>query len=130
MKENLLKIMKNAYTPYSKFAVACIVKMKNNQEFVGVNVENASFKNGLCAEQVAIGSAISEGYSKKDFAALYVMGSGDNTSLPCFLCRELLVEFMDEDCPIICYNKKGNFKEFKVSDLCPHPFILEGEKHD
>ena len=58
MFENLKLIIKNAYTPYSNYNVACILVMNNNQEFIGVNVENASYKNGLCAEQVAFASAI------------------------------------------------------------------------
>src|SRR5574344_2057935 len=119
MKENLKKIINNAYTPYSKFKVACIVVMNNNQEFIGVNVENASAKNGLCAEQVAISSAISDGYTKGDFKAIHVMGSSNDICLPCFLCRQLLVEFFDENAKVFCYNKKGDVKEYLVKDLCP-----------
>ena len=44
MKENLEKIIENSYSPYSEFKTSSIVKMKNGQEFIGVNVENASFK--------------------------------------------------------------------------------------
>lgn len=125
MYENLKKIIKNSYSPLSKYKVACILKCKNNQEFIGVNIENPSSKNGLCAEQVAIGSAISEGYSKEDFDSLYVMGSGNKYCTPCFLCRQLLVEFFNADAHVFCYNKNGKFKEFLVSDLCPYAFELE-----
>jgi len=129
MYENLLKIIESAYVPYSKFSVACLVKMQNNQEFIGVNVENASFKNGLCAEQVAIASAIAEGYTKGDFKELHVMGSSNQITYPCYLCRQLLVEFFNESDKIICYNKKGKTKEFTVGELCPHPFDLEEVNH-
>ena len=125
MIENLKLIIKNAYTPYSNYNVACIIKMKNNQEFIGVNVENASFKNGLCAEQVAVAAAVAEGYKKEDFDELHVMGSGNDFSYPCFLCRQLLVEFFCETAKIFCYNKKGKVKEFTVSELCPHAFNVE-----
>lgn len=127
MKENLEKIIKNSYTPYSKFNVACIVKMNNNQEFIGVNVENPSFKNGLCAEQVAIAGAIAEGYTKGDFKEIHVMGSSKTICMPCYLCRQLLVEFFSENAKVFCYNKKGEFREFLVSELCPYPFKLEEE---
>ncbi|MDO4341257.1 MAG: cytidine deaminase [bacterium] len=129
MVENLKKIIKNAYTPYSKFNVACILIMTNNQEFIGVNVENASYKNGLCAEQVAVASAIADGYKKEDFKEIHVMGSSKEICKPCFLCRELLVEFFSEEANVYCYNKNGKCEVFKVKDLCPHPFVLE-EKHD
>ena len=125
MFENLKIIIKNSYSPISKYKVACVLVCNNGQEFIGVNVENPSFKSGLCAEQVAIGSAISEGYSKADFKELHVMGSGTKICTPCFLCRQLLVEFFNEDAKIICYNRNGKKEEYTVADLCPHAFLLE-----
>ena len=129
MKENLKLIIKNAYTPYSNFNVACIVKMKDGQEFIGVNVENASFKNGLCAEQVAISAAIAEGYTNFDFMEMHVMGSSKTITYPCFLCRQLLVEFFNAESKIFCYNSAGKKEEFLVKDLCPHAFSLEEVKN-
>lgn len=125
MKENLIKIIKNSYHPYSGYAVACIVKMKNNQEFIGVNVENPSFKHGLCAEQVAIAAAVAGGYKREDFAELHVMGSSKKFTYPCFLCRQLLLEFFPEDAAVICYNNVGKTKTFTLADLCPQPFDYE-----
>ena len=127
MYDNLKMIIKNAYSPLSKYKVACILKCKNGQEFIGVNIENPSTKSGLCAEQVAIGTAIAEGYSGGDFDSLYVMGSGNKICTPCFLCRQVLVEFMNADTKIICYNRNGKFMEYTLEDLCPHAFILEGK---
>lgn len=125
MVDNLKMLLKNSYTPLSGFAVASILVCKNNQEFVGVNVENPSYKSGLCAEQVSIASAISEGYKKEDFKELHIMGSGDNICMPCFLCRQLIFEFFEENLKVICYNKRGKKKEFTVSQLCPYGFVLE-----
>ena len=127
MFENLKMIIKNSYSPVSKYKVACILKCKNGQEFIGVNVESSSNKSGLCAEQVAIASAISEGYSKGDFDSIYVLGSGNKICTPCFLCRQLLVEFFSADNKVICYNRNGKSKEFLVSELCPYAFELEGK---
>ena len=125
MYENLKKIIKNSYSPLSKYKVACVLVCNDNQEFIGVNIEYKSFKSGMCAEQVAIGSAISEGYSKEDFKELHVLGSGKKYCTPCFLCRELLSEFFKTDARVFCYNKNGKFKEFLVSELCPYAFDLE-----
>lgn len=125
MYENLKKIIRNSYSPLSKYKVACIVVCNNNQEFIGVNIENPSSKNGLCAEQVAIASAISEGYGKKDFREIHVLGSGKKCCTPCFLCRQLLVEFFDENAHVFCYNRNGKVQDYLVSDLCPHAFDLE-----
>ena len=130
MKENLEKIIENSYSPYSEFKTSSIVKMKNGQEFIGVNVENASFKNGLCAEQVAIAAAVAEGYSKPDFEELHVYGISNSFTYPCFLCRQLLLEFFDLEKFVFIYKENGQVKKLKVSELCPYPFDLEEVKND
>lgn len=122
MFEELKEIKKNSYSNISNYAVACIVKMKDGTYFKGVNVENPSFKDGLCAEQVAIGSAISDGYKKGDFDTLYLLGSSEHQITPCFLCRQLLTELMDLNTKVISYDKFGKKTVYKLSDLCPHTF--------
>ncbi len=125
MYDNLKMVIKNSYSPLSKYKVAAILVCNNNQEFIGVNIENPSSKSGLCAEQVAIGAAISEGYKKEDFKELHILGSGKAYCTPCFLCRELIFEHFNSDAKIFCYNKNGKVKEFTVSELCPYAFDLE-----
>ena len=78
MQEKLNKLLENAYAPYSNYQVACIVVMKDGKEFNGVNVENASFGATICAERVAITSAIAHGYKKNDFKEIYIMLSKMN----------------------------------------------------
>lgn len=121
MKEKLIKLLDNAYSPYSKFCVACIVEMKDKQQFSGVNVENASYGATLCAERNAISTAITNGYKKGDFAKLYVMVASDKISSCCFLCRQVIVEFFDENADVILMSK-NNEKKLKVFELCPFPF--------
>ena len=67
MKDKLIKLLDNAYSPYSKYRVAAIVLMKDGKEFYGVNVENASYGATICAERSAIVSAISNGYKKDKY---------------------------------------------------------------
>ena len=122
----LQKIINNSYSPISNYKVACIVKMKDGKTFSGVNVENPSFKDGLCAEQVAIGRAISNGYTKGDFESIFILGSSDYAITPCFLCRQVLVEFFSESKLVVCYDKDGNATKYKLSDLCPH---VSGEEN-
>ncbi|MDD2238306.1 MAG: cytidine deaminase [Bacilli bacterium] len=129
MKENLERIINNSYSPYSKFKTACIVKMNNGQEFIGVNVENASFKNGLCAEQVAIAAAIAEGYSKEDFDEIHIYGDTNSFTYPCFLCRQLLLEFFDLNKQVYIYKKTDDTKVLTVNELCPYSFQLEEVKN-
>ena len=59
MKEKLLNELNNSYSPYSNYKVSAIVVMKDGTEFLGTNVENASYGATICAERVAIATAIS-----------------------------------------------------------------------
>ena len=122
MREKLIKLLENSYSPYSNFKVAAIIVMKDGKEFYGVNVENASYGAAICAERSAIVSAISAGYKKGDFDKIYVMVSGNELSTCCFLCRQVISELFEEDREIILMSKNGEEKMYKVSELCPYPF--------
>ena len=128
MKEKLINLLNNSYSPYSKFKVACIVVMKDGKEFSGVNVENSSYGATICAERSAIVKAISEGYKKYDFEKLYVMCDSIKVSTCCMICRQVILEFFEKDKEVICYNNLGESKIFKISDLCPYPFDSEDLK--
>ena len=67
MKEKLIKLLGNSYSPYSHFRVAASVVMQDGKEFNGVNVENASYGASICAERSAILNAISSDYKKREF---------------------------------------------------------------
>ena len=125
MKEMLSELLNNAYAPISGKKVACIVKMKDGTLFKGVNVENPSFKSGLCAEQVAIGRAISAGYTKGTFDSIYIMDSDNTFIKPCFLCRQNFVDLFDQNVEIILLTMDGKEKVYKMNELCPHPFRME-----
>lgn len=125
MKDRLVELLQNSYAPISGKSVACIVKMKDGALFSGVNVENSSFKSGLCAEQVAIGSAISAGYKKGEFDSIYVMDDDNSFIEPCFLCRQNFVDLFDENVKIVLKTMDGKEKVYSMNDLCPHPFRME-----
>lgn len=125
MEEKLKKLLDHAYAPYSKYRVSAIVVMKDNREFYGVNVENASYGATICAERNAILNAITNGYKKGDFKKLYVMTDSPQIGNCCFLCRQVIVEFMDRECEVINYNNKGEYQIKKVSELCPYIFGSE-----
>lgn len=122
MKEKLVNLLNNSYSPYSNYKVAAIVVMKDGKEFNGVNVENVSYGATICAERVAINSAISAGYKKHDFESIYIINSTNDISVPCFICRQVFLEFFELSKEVICININGNEKIYKISDLCPYPF--------
>ena len=121
MKEKLEKLLKNSYSPYSNYPVSCIIKTKDNKEFIGVNVENASFGATICAERSAILNAISNGYKYGDFKEIHIMNKTDKFSYPCFICRQVLIEFMEPSTKVFLY-AKDNIKEMNLSDLTPYKF--------
>ena len=127
MRERLKENLKNSYSPYSNFKVSAIVKMKDGNTFSGVNIENASYSATICAERCAIFNAISNGYKKGDFKELYLMFNNNSLSTPCFICRQVIEEFFDEEDKIIIMNDKEE-REFLVKELCTYPFNEEDLK--
>jgi cytidine deaminase len=75
-----------AYAPYSAFNVGCAVLTRDGRVVEGVNVENAAYPLGVCAERTAFARAIAEGYRPGDFAAAAI------TASPCGGCRQWLLE--------------------------------------
>lgn len=129
MKEKLQRLLKNSYSPYSHFAVAAIVVMRDGTEFTGVNVENASYGAAICAERTAILKAVSEGYHEtKEFKELHVMVDSSKISSCCFVCRQVITEFFSKEAPIYLYNNEGIIQEYTVEELCPLPFSKEDLK--
>ncbi len=105
MKEKLQKLLQNAYAPYSNYPVSAILVTKDNREFMGVNVENASFGGTICAERNAILNAITNGYHKGDFKELHIMNASDKIAYPCFICRQVLIEFLEPTTKVYVYTK-------------------------
>lgn len=79
----------HAHAPYSKFQVGAAVLTANGEIFAGCNVENASYGLTICAERVAVGSAVAAGH--KQIVAVAVATSGGHS--PCGACRQVLSEF-------------------------------------
>lgn len=127
MREKLEELLENAYAPYSNFKVAAIAEMKDGKTFLGVNVENASFGAGVCAERIAIFDAIKKGYRKGDFAKIHLMLSSKKEGYPCFLCRQVMSEFFDGTEILIVYTEDGT-KSMNVESLMPYPFTKEDLK--
>ena len=121
MRERLEKILENSYAPYSNMHFACIVEGESGNFYEGVNVENAN-GTSICAERNAIDNAVGHGYRKGDFSKIYIMFENGNYGTPCFACRQVIVEFFNEEDEVISVNGNGEEKVYKVRELCPYPF--------
>jgi cytidine deaminase len=76
-----------AYAPYSRYLVGASVLAKDGRVFDGVNVENAAYPLGACAEQTAISAAAAAGLRPGDLEAIGI------TASPCGGCRQWLHEW-------------------------------------
>ena len=85
-----------AHAKYSRFSVGSAILSEDGIIFRGCNVENASFGLTLCAERVALTSAITSGH--RTFRAIAIVA--DRLAAPCGACRQVLAEFCDEDFPV------------------------------
>ena len=76
-----------AYAPYSNYFVGAVLMTTDGRVFQGVNVENAAYPLGVCAEKSAIVQAVSAGLKPGDLEAIGI------TASPCGGCRQWLYEF-------------------------------------
>ena len=87
-----LEVRKNAYAPFSNFAVGAAIVTKDGSIFTGVNVENSSFGATNCAERTALFSAVTAG--QRDFEAIVIASVLDGKAVfPCGICRQVLADF-------------------------------------
>jgi cytidine deaminase len=112
-------VLPNAYAPYSCFPVAAAVLGQNGQVYTGVNVENASFPLGSCAERQAVGSAVTAGM--RDFKAILILTATDRAIPPCGSCRQILREFSD-DLPILLTTLGGVARHVSLLEILPDSF--------
>ena len=114
--------MQKAYAPYSGFKVGAAVLGSSGKVYTGSNIENASYGLSVCAERVAIFSAIHAGEEELD--AIAVISSGKEQVKPCGACRQVMAEF-NPDMAVILADGEGNFEEYSLKDLLPGMFVLK-----
>ena len=99
--KNAYEAMDNAYAPYSNFHVGACVKTKDGKYHKGANVENASYGLTNCAERSALFHVFSLGYRQDDIEAIAIVGQGNTLITPCGACRQVLIELLKRDTPIV-----------------------------
>src|SRR6185437_10508876 len=114
--DKAIEAAKNAYAPYSNYAVGAVARTSDGREFAGVNVENAAYPLGQCAEKTALGAAAAAGYRPGDIAAI-----GINAS-PCGGCRQWLYEWR---VPEVSFRRDdGTIATYTAADLLPETWDL------
>ena len=113
------QIAARAYAPYSALHVGAAVQDESGRVHLGVNVENAAYPVGMCAERVALGAAVTAGATA--LRAVAVAAGGERDALPCGACLQALAEFGD---PVIVGRVGGEVWAGKLSELLTTPFAL------
>jgi cytidine deaminase len=104
-----------AYAPYSKFHVGAAVLTRDGRVITGVNVENAAYPLGMCAERCALSRAVAEGVRPGEVEAVAV------TASPCGGCRQWLLEFGVDR---IAFMHDGELLVRRPEELLPESFEL------
>ena len=116
---------KNSYSPYSLYPVGAAVLAESGKVYAGCNMENVSYPASLCAERNAIGSAVAAGERK--VLAIAVIGSHDSYTMPCGVCRQVMMEFCDPERFRIVLGKGDlSFREYTLKELLPLGFAGDG----
>ena len=105
-----------AYAPYSDYLVGAAVRARDGRVFEGVNVENAAYPLGVCAEKSAIVAAVAAGCRPGDLEAIGI------TASPCGGCRQWLHEWRLER---VTYRRaSGEVVTRTTAELLPDSFDL------
>ncbi|WP_318023984.1 cytidine deaminase [Mycoplasmopsis lipofaciens] len=127
MVKELKELLKKSYAPWSKFHVAAIAVDAKGNKYSGVNVENAAFPSGLCAERCALFSSVAQGAIVGDIKEIHIISSGEEIISPCAGCRQVMTEFMKNDALVYQYNNEGDKMRInKIIELVPFP--IRGEQ--
>ena len=113
-------IATKAYAPYSNFRVGAALITESGNVYTGCNIENASYPASVCAEDVAVVKAISEGEKKINTIAVACIDAESDTAIfPCGISRQRLAEFDTETVQVV--DKSGD-KTYKFEEILPYNF--------
>ncbi len=119
-----------AYAPYSKFSVGAALRLENGTIVTGNNQENAAYPSGMCAERVAVWSALSQ-FPGLKIKTLFITARSENKEVnrpvsPCGSCRQTLAEYeirQEQPMEIFFTGETGIIlKASSVRDLLPFMF--------
>jgi cytidine deaminase len=120
-----------AYAPYSGFAVGAAARDKDENIYLGANLENAAYGVVMCAEVGALTAASAAG-AFGQLRSIAVVGFGfhpqPNLSqivTPCGRCRQLIFEAAELSGKVDVFACSGDLKQieqYDISELLPRAF--------
>jgi cytidine deaminase len=119
----LNRLLANSHAPYSGVHVAAAVECPDGAIHYGVNVENAAYPQGVCAEASAISAAVTQGQTS--LKRVWVASSLPGPIWPCGGCRQKIWEFAEAGCEVISVAADGRAETHAIEALLPLGFRLE-----
>ncbi|HEX2817641.1 MAG TPA: cytidine deaminase [Phenylobacterium sp.] len=119
----LRRLLPHAHAPYSGVHVAAALESADGRVTYGVNVENAAYPLGQCAEASAIGAAVTAGPTT--LTRVYVTASLPGLVWPCGGCRQKIFELAADGCEVVSLGSDGEVGRQTIEQLLPLGFRLE-----
>ena len=113
--KRILNLRKSSYSK-----TGCAIRVQSGKVFSAVNIRiHNSAPCSICAEQAAIGKAVSEGYDK--IVCLVSVGDWKGTNgveiiSPCGMCRQFVKQFGN---PFFIIKNKNKLVKKKLNALLP-----------
>jgi cytidine deaminase len=121
LREAAIRALANAYAPYSNFRVGAALRTRSGAVITGCNMENSAYGLAICAETLAVASAVSQGLT--DFDEIAIATDDDVPTPPCGACRQVLNEFAP-NIKVSSYTRDGKEASWTLDELLPHAFVL------
>ena len=110
---------RRAVAPYSRFKVGAALETMDGRVITGCNIENATYGLTVCAERVAMFTALAAGHRR--FRRIAVVADTAAPTPPCGACRQVLWEFAG-DIEVVLANLRKEAGRHQLADLLPWPF--------
>ncbi|MBU7014711.1 MAG: cytidine deaminase [Theionarchaea archaeon] len=122
------KAVETSYSPYSMIQVGAALITKGNEVFTGCNVENVSYSLSMCAERIAVFTAVLHGMKPGELTKIAVAGKTSDgqwqSCPPCGACRQVIWEFAESPETPIIYQDREEVKSKSIGELLPDGFDL------
>ncbi len=108
-----------AYAPYSKFKMGAAVVTDRNAVVPGSLVENVSLGLAICAERVALFSAVAQGAGRPEVLALVSPRTGTQLTFPCGACLQVAMELGGPELLVVVSDTRGTTDQARLGRLAP-----------
>lgn len=120
--DELRRLLAFSHAPYSGVHVAAAVEAADGSVHYGVNVENAAYPEGVCAEASAISAAVIAGHTR--LRRVWVASNLPGLIWPCGGCRQKIWEFSEPGCEVVSVPAEGAAESHAIEALLPLGFRL------